>query len=300
MTQNQTKTGPIPSRCPHLGLLNDPGSAFAYPNPANYCFHCQKPRAPRPDQQSAFCLTSDEPDCPVFVQAPNQPFPAALAWLEPGPRRRRWPLWAWGLVMGGLLLAGGLFWWAAQPVGLAAQPANLVSATPSLPSATPSLRPPKVGVTSPPPTASPLPPTLTVTPTPTLTLLPPQVHTLDEPVTVNGQRFVLHRVAEGEQFALLLKHYETNAEVVTAINYLPPAPVWVGRVLVLAPGLQAVPAILPLDPYQVTEAARLEDLAASLRADPQLMLTYNSCNPGCELVPGDWVMVPRPWPTPTP
>lgn len=293
-----TQSGTISSPCPHLGLRDDPSTAFAYPNLTNTCFKCAHPQIPRLEQQSAACLTAAHLNCPVYRQpAESAAFPAELAWAGGSSRRAgRFPLWAWVALGFGLFLAGLTLWWlffrpaASAPVPL----------TSTVSAATATLKPPKVGVTAPPPTLTPIPPTATVTLTPSLTPLPPQVHTLDQPVNVNGQPFILHRIVDGEQLTLLTKRYQTSVEVLTAINFTPPAPVWVGRVLVLAPGLLEVPAILPLDPYQVTEATRLEDLAVSLGADPQLMLTYNGCNPGCELVAGDWVMAPRPWPTPTP
>lgn len=295
-----SKTEPVSTLCPHLGLRDDPGTAFAYPNLTNTCFKCRPPHTPRLEHQSAACLAAAHTQCPVYQQpAEGAFFPAELAWAGSRARQtRRFPLWGWAAVGLGLLLAGVSGWLLFRPVASAPVPSPVVGEPALL--ATPSLKPPKVGVTSPPPTLTPIPPTATETATPTLTPLPPQVHTLDQPVIVNGQAFVMHRIIDGEQLAILTKRYQTSVEVLNAINFYPPVPVWAGRVLVLAPGLLELPTIMPLDPYEVTEATRLEDLAASLAVDPQLMLTYNGCNPGCELAPGDWVMVPRPWPTPTP
>lgn len=138
-------------------------------------------------------------------------------------------------------------------------------------------------------------PTSTKTPKPSLTSTE-QVHGLETPFTVNSHQFIVHMVTSGENYEILARNYNTTVEIILAINYQAPSPLWVKSTIVIAPGLlHDDPAIPALQTYQVIEKTTdIETLAAKYNADPATMKLFNQCDDNCSLIMGDWVLIPHP------
>ena len=284
MDIKQTVT-PTPD-CPFLGLKNDTRTSLAYANTANHCFHCQVPAIPRLDHQTAFCLTSNFIECSVFAQSEKLPFPGKLKQAVKRPEQQRL-VWRTILLLLGLLLVAVLAWQVYLSIS-ARQIATAQAAAPaSIPSSTP---------TSPPPTSTPTSQPASATPSPTATSLPPQKHTLEVPVKVDGQEFIIHAVTTGEQMVLLARDYQTSVEAIQALNYQMSTSVWVGGAIVIAPDTLAIdPAVPAMAAYKVADAEiSLQDLAVKLGVDLALLKRYTRCPDGCQLHSGDWVMLPYP------
>jgi|GEM_PF-851952 hypothetical protein len=302
LMKKNVKAGLVLTICPYLGLKDDPGTSFAYPNPANLCFHCRVPAAPLLEHQGACCLAETHPACPVFGREPQQPFPSNLRFGGGEFRSARRTPWRWIALAVGALLIGFALWQV-----LPARPAGQVPVSPAA-----SLTPTSASTPSPaatklpglalPSTKTPGAPAPTLEPaSPTPTDFPPQEHALEVPVLVGEQPILLHRVIEGEQIVLLTRRYETSLEVLEALNYSPPAPVFAGRVIVIAPGLMNVdPNLPPFDPYQVIDPEiGVGELAGKLGVDLDRLKYYNRCSGFCKFVSGDWLLIPR-LRTPTP
>jgi len=136
------------------------------------------------------------------------------------------------------------------------------------------------------------------TSTATLTIEPTNllfVRALDLPFSIGNSRFLIHRVLAGETLAGLASKYSTTVEVIDAVNIIIPTPLWVGRILVISPGMGAIdPALPAFEPYEVPDKEiSLFDLAGRLKVDQGLLKYYTSCGDPCLFVAGDWLIIPR-------
>lgn len=55
-------------RCPLLGLVDDPDTAFAFSTDANHCHNTVPPASVRLSHQQEYCLSADYVSCPLFRQ----------------------------------------------------------------------------------------------------------------------------------------------------------------------------------------------------------------------------------------
>lgn len=302
------------SICQYLGLKHDSATAIAYPSKSNHCFHCQVPSIPVLEHQRAYCLVEAHTNCPIYIQPETKPFPKNIMDVDIERRPQRRPVWQFIALGIGVLLVGLVLWLGYKSLSARQVP---VTQNPILPAT--STRIPANKVT---PTAIGTPPLLTntpvpVTPTPetssTPTEFPPQAHALEVPILVGKQPFLMHRILEGEQILFLTQQHQTTLKVLEWINQAPPTPLLVGKVIVIAPGLMDIDQTLPpFEAYQVTdEKTNLQGLAGKLGVDLEKLKYYNHCSDICQLVKGDWLLVPpqtnspipytpTPGPSPTP
>jgi hypothetical protein len=122
-------------------------------------------------------------------------------------------------------------------------------------------------------------------------------HALEVPIMAGNQPLIMHRIKEGEQVIFLIEQHQTTIEVLQEINYTTAVPLWVGKVIVIAPGLivNVDPGLPAFEPYQVTDKEiSIEDLNLKLGADLNLLKYYNGCSGGCQFVQGDWLLIPHP------
>ena len=284
--------------CHYFGMKDDPATAVAYPSTGNHCFHCRYPAVPVLDHQSAYCLSPAHISCPVYNKTGTEDFPGELKYMSGQRRRGRRPVWVYYLVAGGFLLVALLIWQISRYNSLTnmADSQNLQSTQAGvIPISTPTVE----ILLSPTVTRTKVPPT--VAPTVTATAVPYQKHALEELFIIDDRTFVMHRIEAGEQTDIMLRKFTTSVEVIEAINYInpvnliPPLPLWVGRVIVLAPGMvKAEPNLPILEPYLVDEQdIKIDDLAAKLNIDIDQMRHYNGCFDACWLSKGEWVLVPH-------
>lgn len=294
--------------CSHLGFRNDPGSLAAYPSSMNYCHKCQPRSVPGLAHQREFCLSSEHEACPVFQAVETEKMPRELLYRNGQSARSSASLaWGWitGLVVVGMLGLAFAFSRYGQPVAeqpgwtppqtstpKSSMPVLVVTATTVAEESTTSISPSSTATL------------VTTTPHASLTPTdyPPQIHALEIPIMVGEQPILMHRAIEGEQIVLLAKHNKTTIEALQAINSTSPAPLFLGKVIVIAPGLLTVDPSLPhFTPYEVTDQEiSVESLAEKLSVDLAMLKYYNRCSSGCRLVKGDWLLLPPQVNTPTP
>jgi hypothetical protein len=164
------------------------------------------------------------------------------------------------------------------------KPSSTPTSTPVTPSATATARPTST-------------PTLAMSPTkvlpPTAT---PQGVGLEKPFTVRGRRYFIHLVASGENYEIIARTYNTTIDMIKAINYQAPSPLWVKSTLVISPGMLDDDISIPaMQTYEVIEASTdIDALASKFNVDVNLMREYNQCPNNCGLKQGDWAIVPHP------
>jgi hypothetical protein len=295
MSSSQTTKAPsrpAPAYCPYIGLPNDPGSLVAYASASNVCHHCEPRAIPALDHQSNHCLSDQHPQCPLFEGPGHAPMPESIrhsdknaqSWASNG-RPQAFPAW---LVLAGIVLVlvigGAIFAVASLPAAPSPTflpPPNLTQIT-STPSATL------------PPPASPTPaqPSPTVKPSATPTPVIARLLLLD---TELGQdrKFIIHRMAEGENLDSLSSRNGTTQQAILAITYKLTAPVWAGKLIVLPVNQRDVSGLPLFQPYQVTqESITINDLAIVLGIPASELERYNICGE-CLVKKDSWILVPR-------
>ncbi len=133
--------------------------------------------------------------------------------------------------------------------------------------------------------------TPTKTFTPSATAIPP--YSLEVPIGEQN-KFVIHRAVAGENLNVIAENFGSTTEMIRAINYSLPSPIYVGT-LVIVPFQNKNMADMPiLEPYQVVHAlATIEQLSALLNADLAELMFYNNSAAGQVFSKGDWLLIPR-------
>lgn len=105
----------------------------------------------------------------------------------------------------------------------------------------------------------------------------------------------MHTVASGESYDVLARNYNTTIEIIQAINYKASTPLWAKSTIVISPGLREIDIGIPaFQTYQVIEkTTNLEEMAKKFAVELDLLKTYNQCTTSCELVQGDWLIIPH-------
>jgi hypothetical protein len=290
------ETSHLTLTCPFIGMRHDPKTSFIFPARGNLCYHCKSPAIPSLEHQGSFCINGAYTRCPIYINAKEQLFPAQFRIKESSQHKLDLRLLAlfigivlFVFVIGQSGILGGIKGWSLVLIPAPTSTAFLqpiFSATTALPqpSAMPALAT-KTKI----PTPIHIP---THTSTPTVT---PQAHALDIPVQVEGRRFIIHRVLEGEGIEILAKNYATKPDVIRMLNYKIPPIVWANLAIVLLPGVQNVDPALPVfQAYQVVDQEiTVEELAQKLNADAASLRFYNACPEICRLKAGDWLIVPH-------
>jgi hypothetical protein len=107
-------------------------------------------------------------------------------------------------------------------------------------------------------------------------------------------KFVVHRVATGENLTLYAQQYETSTNAILAVNHHLPMPVWEDWIIVIPVEMLDVSDVPPFEPYQaIGTSLSLAELAKQLNTDPQALDKYNAFEGACKTFSG-WLLVPRP------
>jgi hypothetical protein len=247
------------------------------------------------EHQGAYCLVEAHTNCPVYIQPETKPFPKNILVSDIERRPHHRPVWQFIALGIGVLLVGLVLWQGYQSFSARQVPITRNPILPDTPTSVhPSKVPPTATDTPPLPANTPVPVTPTPEPSSTPAEFPPQVHALEVPIMVGTQPFLMHRVLEGEQILFLTKQHQTSLKVLEWINQTPPGPLIPDKVIVIAPGMMVIDQTLPpFEPYQVTDKETdIQGLAGKLGVDPEKLKYYNHCSEACQLVKGDWLLLP--------
>lgn len=287
--------------CPHIGLKDDPATSAAYPSVWNYCYRAKPIAIASLDHQRMYCLTAAHTACPLFLKPESTPMPAELQAqdLEPDRRSRAMRTTVSALVVLAVLVAVAV--WQGIARGFFSSPsqqgggvsASTLTALPALPTIA-------IGSATHPSTpaggVSPATPTPTFVPTkissPTPTTQPVLKLALETPIGL-GQRFMIHKMEEGESLDRLASRYGTSVAGILAVNYYLPSPLLVNWTVVIpleSIDIQGLPAF---QPYMVVDDITVEEFAQSISVDVATLSYYNALTATYQLSPGDWLLIPR-------
>jgi hypothetical protein len=134
-----------------------------------------------------------------------------------------------------------------------------------------------------------------VPPTPTARIV---ILTLDTPIG-GDQKFIIHRVAEGETLQIFANKYHTSVEAIKDINFDLIIPLWTDWLVVIPENITDVSKLPLFEAHQVEEEyIKIQDLAIKLSASLEEMIYYNNIEENYLLRKGDWLLVPREKPQP--
>lgn len=312
--------------CPSLGLRDDSYTSLAFPSVWNCCHRARPIVPPILKHQGEFCLSEKYQQCPVFLKQQTGPLSEHIR--APRSRVKKFRGFshrntAIALVsLGVIFLLGWGFMtdWSFPLAVTDATPTasittvTIAAATP-LPTETAAPTPTRTHIAT--VTDSPgkvtVPPTSTTTRTSiktpafthTATLVPTAFstvslskHQLEVPIGTN-KKFVIHKVLIGESLSQYADEYNTSLEAIVMINYDLWIPLWVDKLVIIPLGFTEVANLPTFEAYEVTKAGKsLETLAQELGVAVDDLKYYNAIGTAESLLVGDWLLIPRPRPTP--
>ncbi len=315
--QRTNRTGQQP--CPYIGLPEDQETHFRYPHESNYCHKVSPAETITLVHQNRICLQDSHANCPVYQTGSRGSLPERLRRPEPVRRSAA----ALTLALASLTVVSILILMSTQK----AAPGEVIQA--AISTVTPvQFTPPGTLELKVPPVEAPVAdseslseiefanlsangeneaPAAGATSTPLFMVVPqgatalsaglpefPTPGPLPGTPFVSSQKFVIHRVLPGETLALIGQRYQTDADVLRALNptvalqtLLP------GRLVVVAIGLTEIEDLPAFEILYLTRGRSLEDIAASFGVPLLALVTYNGLG-NAEVVPaGRWLIIPE-------
>jgi len=302
--------------CPDLGIKFDRDTRYGYPSAENHCHGVKTAEKVNLAHQISFCLTSEYLHCPVFQGEGETRLPDEIrAEVE-----EALPIWipslAWGIVVVLSIIMAIVFlvWRRAANLSQTiesgiVQPTNT---TQVYPTHTTQVQPTiefqddlaEVGVfatqthTNTPQNTST--PTLfieteptdlsdsTLTPTPTPTPGPG----LETPFG-DEKKYLIHKVSVGESMPSLARRFETNLEVISAVNRLGEAFILlVDQIIIVMPGTSDLVEVVPLVPIFLDIDTKLADIATEYNISEEKIQALNDLGGESMVSGGRWLVVP--------
>ena len=277
--------------CPALGLMDDADTSLAFPSIWNCCYRSRPIASPNIKYQEEFCLNVDHYECPFFLSEKPLPLPGHIRAPRPGIIKRNkktiWRTLFFVLIVLVLLVAlawgiwgQGIFPPFSMGIATAAASAIILPTSSDVPSAAV--------------TASLLPPSTRPVAVQTGTAaVPLSMHQLEAPIGTD-QKFLIHRVLEGENLDQYAPKYSTSVEAIVAVNHELTPPVWVGTLVVIPIGFTDVSDLPGFETHMITDTGMtVELLAQEFNVDPLDLKYYNSIRTGEILLIGDWFLIPH-------
>lgn len=290
MTQTVKMDPETFTRCPFLGISDDPETSIGYPSEWNVCHKAHGHPSPTFLHQSEFCLSAKHPECELYRADKNTWMPAELknsdgAVKPVDPAQKQ--IWRISAVIASILLLAVIFWFMfTQEINTLvtdlSQPTSTITAVPTFTS-TPQLETPTAPGFGP-----------TITPYPTLTRFTytPCGHPLDQEFGT-GQTFLIHQISEGESIDSLIQPLGITYKQIQQVNYFVPQPLWIGFPLIIPSKANDFSASQTYQALELgVENKTLEELAAQLDVDPQTFSELNGIPQGCNSFSG-WFILPR-------
>ena len=282
--------------CPKLGLKEDPDSYSAFPLKINACYHVRPVDTPNLSHQRSYCLTSAYLHCPIYESAPGSKMPKEISLKKETLSKDKLFL----LTGIGILLVVIILFFSFRSgiprlftIDEQSTPSPTASVSPTITPVQPSETATTLPIT--PSLTEPLATDTQVPPTPTARIV---ILTLDTPIG-GDQKFIIHRVAEGETLQIFANKYHTSVEAIKDINFDLIIPLWTDWLVVIPENITAVSKLPLFEAHQVEEEyIKIQDLAIKLSASLEEMIYYNNIEENYLLRKGDWLLVPREKPQP--
>lgn len=304
-TSNQDEQNNTPglSRCPYLGIKDDPETRYAFSNIENRCFYVTPSQRVTPSHQDEACLTCGHKQCPVFKGEYELGFPPELRG-EARPKTKKTGQTGW-VVLAVCLLVGYMVYltWKAQANSTQAVEAVRWESTPGSEQSTPNPSERTVVIAADldeQPAALTASAALQVTKTALQATGTPKITPSATPgplleTPFGGEvEFLIYPVRTGESYASLASKFETSPEVIMAANQttlkfgLQPE-----LLLVIQPGQRDVSGVEDLRALFLEKEARISEVASQYGVTVQEIQAYNGLGGSEEIPAGRWLVFPE-------
>ena len=297
---------PIQNVCPFIGLQTDASSLVSYPTQANVCYRCKPLAVPSREQQSNVCISVEYVNCPIYKNEDQTlALPDDLRWHHSPkqtvsglrlqkriqklfPRRVKKQVWVVvASLLGALVLAYWLMGRISTDQGTTILPTPMMTRISAATAAVPTDIPTDSLATASADSSS-----AVIIPTSTEPSVVKALLKLDTPLGAD-RKFLIHRMASGENLQLLAKRYKTEQALILQITKNLTVPVWAGKMVVVPVNQTDVTGVPFFEPYEVTQAEiSTSELSQLLGVDLAKLEFYNGCV-GCVLQKGSWVLIPQ-------
>jgi len=308
--------------CPYLGLQDDPGLHFDIPTSANYCHKAAPIESVKPSYQEEVCLSEEYRLCWVLHRSWNGAFPPEAKGGRVGKIKRANYLWI-GLII--VVIVGlGTNYIMGKP-NMFSGISDHGKAEESLPTQVTSIAAADTALETTAPSTDTIPPAqtptleesqlLAVTSTDLNTMTPPLTSSAtaisttaitplrEDQASTPGPKFqtpfgpqdayVLHNIAEGESLPLISNLYNTDIDMILALNaWVAELGVQPNRVIILMPGQTDSLDVEPLSVDFTQEENTVSEFAASQDVSTEEVRFFNDLGVG-EIIPaGRWLIFP--------
>jgi hypothetical protein len=307
--------------CPHLGMMGDSDTSFAYPSMNNFCHRVSPVERVSYIHQETVCLTPEHEKCPVFQEdwkgaLPDTILAEDITGKSSGVRYG----WFWGLlafiIVVGALVGGYLLSKKSTPIAQsasetaeavlqdAAQATDMMLNLPAgtvTPSLSPTIRPTETFLptytstqTATPSDTPTLSETPTETPVPTITFTPPPTRGPKVGTPFGSEViYVLHRVGRGQSMVTLASLFDTTEDVIRAANVLQEGrTIWPGDIIVIPIGQKDPEAVIRFTYLLVEKNTLLSELANNYSVSVDEIRYHNDLGDDDWVPVGRWLIIP--------
>ena len=275
--------------CPHLGFKNDPKTSTFSPDLRNACHQAKPPMHISIEQQSSVCFTKAYEKCPGFCEGWGRNIPKELIAQDLYPTSKK-KIWIYIVICVVICLLGASGIYIGLNDGFPGFRNTEVSTT--TPSSFTVVQQPA------PDNTSTLLPTETVIPLSTETSNAAadesengaeQLDTqtpgpaLFTPFVAEKGEFVIHQVAQGESLQYIADKYQTNPEVLRAINAIESGSIFPDQILVVWIGQKSLEELSILTAEFLEEGISVAALAEKSGASMEELILWNN------LEDQDWI-----------
>ena len=272
-------------RCPYLGLHDDSRTSLAYPSPWNHCYRVDPSSAVSVSHQANVCLKGEYVHCEVYGANTSIVMPRNLRGsTNPVVKKGKPKIGFWnGLILLSITMIFIVLIGQAWKTG-DGSPADVSGSPINTPTEDHSDLFPDIPPFN----------TALLDPSPGPTRMAPRTcgHELDVAFGAEN-RFVLHRIAVGENLNLYANRYQTAVNAILYINHDMQMPIWENMVIVIPVGTTLV---IGTPPFEVLEQEKIlmstDRLAERLNTDSQQFRRYNEFDDSCVEFSG-WILIPR-------
>lgn len=281
--------------CPHLALKGDKESFAAFPSSINACYHGNAPTAPKFSHQRTYCLSLNHVDCTFYKNETIKKFPKELRFRDQryfGKIKSILFLGIFGiltvLVIFQIAFRGG---WVSKLIGNKIAQTQKIDLPAAEEESTGTSKISSVVETEIATQSNEV--LKTKSPGVEPTSGPDPILDLDTPIG-GEQKFIIHRVLEGESLQYLADRYGTSPQAILTVNDNIISPLWVGWIVVIPMETTDVEGFPSFSAYQIDiEGITLERFAAKLDIPPEELSLYNNIEEEHILHHSEWLIIPR-------
>lgn len=285
--------------CPHLALKYDIATYAAFPSSINACYRGSNPATPKISLQRTYCLSPNYVNCPFNTNENIKKFPKEMRYRAQRIFGKSKSILLLGIFS--ILAVLVIFQIAFDGKWINPIASNSFSQSPTTNSA--SIREENSSLSTDTDQIANLVKTetttlsaeilLTKSPEAESTKKPDPVLDLDTPIG-SEQKFLIHRVLEGESLQYLADRHNTSLQAIMSVNENMVSPLWVGWIVVIPINTKDVDELPSFSAYQIDEEGiTMKKFAEQLGITAQDLSFYNNIEEEHILHQGEWLLIPR-------